>query len=68
MRWDDLQAAERSFATGLNLKIPIWKSQSDERAEFMIVTMGAKTWIKLESKAGGEERVSDRRGVVEMMS
>lgn len=67
MRWIDSQAAERSFATGLDLKTPIRRSQSDERAEFMIVAMGAKTWIKPESKAGGGERVSSKRGV-KMMS
>jgi hypothetical protein len=34
----------------------------------MVVAMGAKTRIKLESRAGGEKRASPRRGVVEVMS
>ena len=55
MGWDGSHAAERSFATGLDSKTPIRRSQSDERAEFMTVAMGAKAWVTLESKAGDEE-------------
>lgn len=68
MRWDGAQAAERSFATGLDLKTPMRRSQSEERAEFMIVAMGANIWIKLESHIGGGDRASLRQGVVETMS
>ena len=68
MRWGGAQAAERSFATGLDLKTPMRRSQSDERAEFIIAAMGVKIWIKLESQIGGRDRASLRRGVVETMS
>lgn len=67
MRWNGLRAAERSFATGLDLKTPIRRSQSDDRAEFIIVAMGEKVWIKLENKEKGREWVSPWR-VVERMS
>jgi len=68
MRCDGAQAAERSFATGLDLKTPMRRSQSDERAELMIAAIEVKTLVKLESQTGGGNRASWRQGVVETIS